>query len=159
LLTLFRRIDWEKLKTKYLVRQEVLEQEIKAVLDEMNGKPVTSRKPVAPPKPDHTTFITDIRGPRPPIVRPRKTSTPSQDQSSKGSSQQPDYEQVIVVHVDNIQPRTNKSILKVKTFIPVVDFYYHVNLCHGLQKLFEKSGAVTTFINFKKDIPTVSNVT
>lgn len=110
---LLQRIEWEKLKTKYLAQKEALETAIKTVWDEMNGRFVPKRKPVTPPKPDHTTFMTDIRGPRPPIVRTRKSSSTSQKQSSDQVSQQPDYDQGIVVHVDNIQPRTNKSILKV----------------------------------------------
>ncbi|KAI9278156.1 hypothetical protein BC943DRAFT_363999 [Umbelopsis sp. AD052] len=125
-------IDWEKLKSKYLAQQKALEQQIKAVWEEMNGRPAPSRKPIVPQRPDHTTFIADIRGPRPPNPRTRKTAAPSQKQSSDQDLQQPDYDQGVVVHVDNIQPRTNKSILK---------------------KLLEKSGATTTFVNFKKDIP------
>ncbi|KAI8575533.1 hypothetical protein K450DRAFT_261383, partial [Umbelopsis ramanniana AG] len=131
-LRVMTKIDWEKLKSRYLAQQQALEQQIKAVWEEMNGRPAPSRKPIAPQRPDHTAFIADIRGPRPPIPRTRKTASPSQKQLPDQDSQQPDYDQGIVVHVDNIQPRTNKSILK---------------------KLFEKSGATTTFVNFKKDIP------
>jgi hypothetical protein len=114
---LLYRIDWEKLKSKYLAQQEALEKQIAAVWEEMNGRPVPSRNPIAPTRPNHTAYIADIRGPRPPIVRTRKTALSSQKQSSDQNLQQPDYDQGIVVHVDNIQPRTNKSILKVSFHI------------------------------------------
>lgn len=102
------------MKSKYMAQQEALEKAIQTVWDELNGRSVPKKKPITPPKPDHTTFMTDIRGPRPPIVRSRKSSSTSQKQSSDQVSQEPGYDRGIVVHVDNIQPRTNKSILKVR---------------------------------------------
>ncbi|KAJ2962336.1 hypothetical protein NQZ79_g2460 [Umbelopsis isabellina] len=132
-LRVMTKIDWEKMKDKYLAQQQGLRQQLQMFWDELNGVSNAIPKRTPPSKPDHTAFITDIRGPRPQHKRvSTQPSAPKQEVSEVASEKSLPYDQGVVVHVDKIQPRTNKTVLK---------------------KLFETSKAAVAFINFKKDIP------
>ncbi|KAM3589338.1 hypothetical protein VKS41_000205 [Umbelopsis sp. WA50703] len=132
-LRVMTKIDWEKLKDKYLAQQQGLRQQLQSLWNELNGVPNATPRRATPNKPDHTAFITDIRGPKSTRTKVVKQSSPTQQQPTAVKSESPlPYDQGVVVHVDNIQPRTNKTVLK---------------------KFFEASQASVAFINFKKDIP------
>lgn len=112
------------MKDKYLTQQQGLRQQLQTLWDELNGVTNAAPKRTPPSKPNYTAFMTDIRGPRLQKKPPKqpstsKESTPLQSSTSKqgvsdaATEKSLPYDQGVVVHVDKIQPRTNKTVLKV----------------------------------------------